>query len=715
MADASAFFGYTASLASSSASVPASTLLDVSGTNAVSAGQHSIIVQQLAQAERLSSSVAVKDNAGTVAGSDTTPLNLSGTFQINGTNITVSAADSLQDIAANINQLNKGASATGVSASVIKVATNDYRLTLVSDTTGSTGFTLAGAALDAAGTLAGLQLGATGQTNARQVLQAAQDAQVGIDGLTITRSSNTISDALAGVTLSLKQADPTVTVNMSIGVDQQALRANVQSFVDAYNNVQAMVNEQFKFNADTGTSGVLSGEALLTTFQSTLFGSVMQSVPGLTSDRNSLIMIGVEPDSNGQLYINEDRFAPFLASEPNAIRDVFVAQGSSINNDLQFLTNGLNTPSGTYSANITQAATRASVTGSTDLTAGLAANEALTITETGSLRQAIVNLTTGQTQSQILSALNTEFSRVGTESHQLATALTVAATPAVASNTFADLALGVLAGDTISITGTSRSGLAISGTYSVIDPATDTLSSLLSAIQSQFNQQVIASVDATGHIQITDTQSGDSQLALTLTANNESGGTLAFGADTVTQEGRYAMSVEAVASGTGITIQSTAYGSNSGFSIAQSADGLGMLDQALTGVDVAGTINGLAANGSGQLLLGSAGNVDGMGLFYTGTAPVTSDVVVGVGIAAAFEGLLDMYSNPVTGLVQNRISSSQSNYDTLTARIADLTAQMEQQRVTLTQSFARMEQAMATMQQSGDFLTQQINAQNSKK
>jgi len=64
--------------------------------------------------------------------------------------------------------------------------------------------------------------------------------------------------------------------------------------------------------------------------------------------------------------------------------------------------------------------------------------------------------------------------------------------------------------------------------------------------------------------------------------------------------------------------------------------------------------------------------------------------------------------------MQNRVASAQDSYDTLAARITDLEAQMEQQRTILTQSFARMEQAMATLQQSGDFLTQQINAQNSK-
>jgi len=717
MADETTFFGYTASLGSSSASVPASSLLDVSGTNAVSVGQHSIIVEQLAQAERLSSSAAVKDNTGTAAVSDTTALNLSGSFLIEGVTINVAVDDSLQDIASAINQQNSGATATGVSASVVKVGDNDFRLTLVADETGATGFTLSGADLDAAGALANLQMGGVGQANQRQSVQTAQDAQLSVDGLTVTRSSNTITDVLSGVTLSLKQADPTVTVNMTIGVDQQALRDSVQSFVDAYNGLQALISEQFQFDENTQANGVLAGSTFLTTLQSTLSSSLLQAIPGAASDRSSLVMIGVEPDASGVLSINEDRFSPFLASDPTAIRDLFVAQGSTTNTDLQFLTHGLNTTSGSYSVNVTTAATRAEVTGTTDLTLGLGADQSVTITETGNSRQAVVNLTTGQTQSAILSALNTEFAAIYTEQRHMSTALTAGGFPATGSSTFTDLALGITAGDTISIAGTSRTGAAISGTYTVSDPATDTLSALLAEIQVQFNQKVIASLDASGRVQITDSQSGDSLLSLSLTANNEGLGTLAFGSEAVVTEGRHAMNMEAVVSGNGVKIQSASYGSTSGFSIAQSVDGLGITggDQTVAGVDVVGTINGLSATGRGQLLTGSEGNVDFMSVLYTGTTPVTSSMSVGIGVAAGFDGLLDLYSNPITGLMQSEVLASQDIYTALVERIATVEAQMERQRVTLTQSFIQMEQAMSSLQLSGSFMTQQIDAQNARR
>jgi len=498
-------------------------------------------------------------------------------------------------------------------------------------------------------------------------------------------------------------------------VDQQALRDNVQSFVDGYNGLQTLINEQFKFDVNTGKGGVLAGDPLLSSIRNSLTTSLLQTIPGLTSDKNSLVMIGVEPDANGQLLINDEKFSPFLANDPNAIRDLFVARGSSVNNSLQFLTNGLHTPSGTYSVNVTQAATLASLTGTTDLSAGLAAAETITITDTASSRQAVVSLTQSQTQSSIISALNAELATDYTEKHQFSTALTVAGSPATGASTLSALALGVAIGDTISISGTLRSGTAVSSTYTVLDPATDTISGLLSSIQSTFNQEVAATIDVNGKITLTDIKTGDSQLTAGLTANNEGGGTLAFGSDTVVTEGRFALPVQAVVSGNMIAIESTAYGSSSGFSIAQTVNGLGIADQTIAGTDVIGTINGLAATGAGKVLTGTTGNSDGLTLLYSGsTTGAVGDVILGIGIAAGFDGSLDLFSNSVSGLIQNSITTEQSNFDALTTRVDDLTAKMEQQRIVLTGQFTRMQQALASLQQSGDFLTQQVNAQNAR-
>jgi len=708
MADQSKFFAYTASVNSSSATVPASSLLDVTGTNSVSAGKHSIIVEQVAQAERLSSSAGVTDGLGAGAvTSDQTPLNLSGTFNIGTATISVVAGDSLQNIVSHINQQN---ASTGVTASVIKVASNDFRLVMTSDVTGATGFSLSGAALDVGGSLAGLNLGATG-ANARQVLAQAQDARVNIDGLSVTRSSNSISDALNGVTLNLKQADPTVTVNMDIQVDTAALQQNVQAFVDAYNGVQSLVNKQFQLDPATGTTGVLAAEGVLTNIQSTLSNSLLQTIPGLASDRNSMVSIGVEPDAQGVLTINQTLFDKFLTTDPNAIRDVFSAKGQSSDPQTQFLTTGLNTQSGTYQIQVTQPALKASVSSDplVDLVnTPLASNETVTITESSSGQQAVIPLTAGQDQTAILAALNAEFSKVLTDTHQLSNSLGANVT---ASSTLGSL--GLAAGDSISISGTNRQGGAVQSSFSVLDPNTDTVGTLLYAIQAAYGQQVVASVDSTGHIQVADVQPGSSQLSIQLVSNNQSGATLNFGQDVITTDGRYAMNVVASAQGNGITIQGKSFGTSSDFSITQDVNGLGIADISASGQNVAGSISGASAIGSGQLLIGNSGNTDGLGVLYTGSATGNvATITLGVGLAAQMESTLDLFANPFTGLIQNSIASSQTTYDDLTKQIADMQRMMDQKRVSLNKQFTAMQTTLSSLQQSGNFLTQQINAQN---
>lgn len=801
MADPSRFFSYTASLASSNASVSANSLLSVSGTNAVAAGSHAIIVDQVAQSQRLSSASAALNQAGSAITDQTAVLGFTASsFQINGVTVNVAATDSLQDIQFAINQVNTGATATGVTASIVKVANNDFRLVLNADNTGSTGFTLSGAALNTGGALANLKLGSVASNTAlasgatalnltgsftingttvnvaatdslsgiaatinglnigvkasvrsfgasdfrlslqgdklaatpaktitlaagsggvlaglglsggsQTSLDLAADAKLNVDGLTITRASNKISDALPGVTFDLKQADANTTLTMNIGVDKADLRANVQSFVAGYNKVQDFINQQFVVDKKTGKNGVLASDSLLTTIQGQLSSSLLASVPGLASDRNSLVAIGIEPDKNGHLQINDNLFTTFLNSDVNAIRDVFTAQGSSVNSNLQFLINGLNTSSGTYTVNVTAAASKAVATAAT--LPALA--DTVTVTENGSLRKAVVSLTGAQTQTQVVDAFNAEFSTVRTEQQQMSAALNDTSTgkAATGASTFASLGANVAAGDTITIAGTNRVGAAVSGSFTVLDPATDTLSSLLSAIQSTFNQQVIASVDTGGHIVVTDTTGGDSQLAVNLTANNEGLGTLNFGADQTLTQGRYALGLVASASGSGVRIQSRNFGSASGFSIAESLNPA-VFGAVTPGADVAGTIAGQTATGLGQVLTGASGNVDGLALMFSGSAPTTSGLMLKIGAASRLESSLDLFTNPVTGLIQNIIAASQGINTSLDQQIANLQQRMDQRRIQLTKRFARLAQSLSQLKSTSTFVTDQVNAGN---
>lgn len=726
LSDPSTFLAYASSLTSNTTTDP-TTLLSVTPGSTAAPGTHTIQISNIASAQQLVSGNPVVDANTTLAvTSSTTALGISGSFTITGQassaqTVTVSSSDSLSDIVTKINALNSGSNATGVTASILQASasgasTGDFRLVLTADNTGSTGIGLAGADLSTGGALQNLNMSTAADANAYNQPQQALDANIIVDGVTVTRSSNTITDAIPGYTIDLLKNDTTsTTVTVTTAADNTAIKAKIQGFVDAYNKIMSFINSQMAFDTKTQQSGILAGNSTVRSIQSQLSQQVLQSVSGLASDRNSLPLIGVAPDQNGQLQIDSTTLDGFLNTDPTAVAKVFGASGSSTNSSLTFLTYGLNSTSSSYAVNITQAATQASVTGTNALAGTLAGNEAFSVTDGfGHQTDSSFGLTSGQSLAQIVSALNTEFGTVYTEQHKMSTALTDTSTASAATSatTLSNLNLGVAAGDTISITGTTRGGTAVNSTFTVVDPATDTIGDLLSAIQVAYNQQVTATVDASGNINITDNTSGDSSLTMNLTYNGA--GTLNFGTDTVVTQGRYAMALSASATtGNQLQITSNNYGASQSISVTEASgtNYLGLNGATSTGTDVAGTIGGLAATGAGQILTGSSGSVDGMALLYTGSATGSiGTMAVSMGIGSVYDGLIDTYTNAVSGLIQNDINSAQTTYDNLQTQIDAMNARIKLETETLTKSFLQMEQVIGQLNSTNQWISQQFSS-----
>jgi len=761
MSDASSFLVNASILTATSTtgnSVDPAAIISVTAGSTALTGSHTVKVTQIASAEKLGSTGAVLDSAGTQITSATQALGISGTFQIKGQastaqSVTVATGDSLQDIVNNINKLNTGLNATGVSASTLMVASGDFRLVLGSSNTGTSATTQSGRIgeiladtsgdLANAATLGKLNLD---PANTAIELQASANATLTIDGVpNITRSSNTISDALTGLTLNLKNADANTTITIGTTVDQAAVKSKIQDFVDAFNSVQSFINTQMTFDPNTQTSGVLASDSLVRGIQSQLASSIQQTIPGLAAGVDNMVLVGVAPDSTGQLVIDDARLTSLLSTDPTAVRNVFSATGAGSASSLEFINYGPNTVSGAYDVNVTTAATQAAATGSVGLSTGIAGSDKISIVDAGG-QKATVTLTggvgnNGENLSSIVSALNAEFGNTYTEVRYQNSVLKIGSAGAAASSATllsaltdgAGASMNVETGDSITISGTDRLGAAVSGTFNVISPAADSVNDLLTSIESAFGNQVTASIDTSGQITITDNQSGASNLTLNLTANDV-GGSLALGlnfssGETVATEGRYAMQLKAEASATNLKLRSSSYGAGTGFSIDQIDPGTSAVVDLLgfgnttgaptvtvaSGVDIAGTIGGQTATGVGQVLTGTAGSVDGLVVRYTGSAATSSPLPtmsVSLGIGAIYDNLLDSLANPATGLVQGDIIASQGIIDNLTSTIADMNIQLQTERDRLTAQFVSMEVALGRMQSTSQFLSQQISRLN---
>lgn len=241
--------------------------------------------------------------------------NKTGTMTINGVAITYdTTADSLATIISRINN-----SSAGVIASVDR--TNDKMLLTRKDT--------GAVAVDITdtGTLASALKLAPGTTNAQTI---GVTAQITIDGRTVTSTSNTVSNAIDGVSLNLVAKDPTGQVEtLNVGVDQTAVAAGLNAFITSFNALGDLLDSMTTSTPGTkggtaGTAGPLADDPTALTMFLDLRQTVLQTVG--SGDINSLGALGVNTGAFGaavgttnRLQLDTTKLASALASDPNAV------------------------------------------------------------------------------------------------------------------------------------------------------------------------------------------------------------------------------------------------------------------------------------------------------------------------------------------------------------------------------------------------------------
>jgi len=440
---------------------------------------------------------------------------------------------------------------------------------------------------------------------------AGQDATVKIDGIAVTRSSNLIDDVISGVTIDLTRVEPGTTVNLAISRDTDSIKSSVNNFISEYNSIIEFINEQFTFDEDLESSGELAGESVLYTIKSMIQSTITSTNSLLSNGYSALSLIGITSDQKGILSLDSADFLSAINTDFNAVKRLFIAEGTTTDNEIAYINHTGDTVQGEYAVEINTVATQATVKGTSDLSSGIGAGntETITITDTLTNRAATITLDgddNADTLDNIVNAINSEFANEYTE--KIVGDVQNTTDGASAYITSSDLLddifnSGLTTDDVIQIDGTTRSGVSISNSFTIDDITTTKVQDFLSFIEDSYSNEVSATIDSTGQLVLTDDTAGDSQLSITITEP----GSLDFGTISTTGgvEGRYAMEITASASGNNLVITHNSYGSNYGFSITEANDYSGITDGAYTGVDVAGTINGEAATGSGQLLTGN--------------------------------------------------------------------------------------------------------------
>lgn len=252
--------------------------------------------------------IKVEENGGTIA-HDLNILGTSATNTLDGSyelHFDVAAGDSLDTLVQRIND--KGL--LGQAAVLYDGGTNGYRLHLTSDVSGSRGELLVSDSI-------GLGM---------STLTAAQDARVLIgsdasSGVLVRSSSNTITNAVPGLTLDLQSVSDT-PVNVTVAQNTDTLTTALQGFVDSMNSALGLISQDSSYDPDTQKAGILLGDSTLQRVQDRLIQLVNRDIPGASGSIHRLSQLGITL-KDGQLSFDSAKFGKVYAASPKAVTDFF--------------------------------------------------------------------------------------------------------------------------------------------------------------------------------------------------------------------------------------------------------------------------------------------------------------------------------------------------------------------------------------------------------
>ncbi len=706
---------YSANVSSSS-SVSASSLLSATASPSAGNGNYQVVISNTAQAEKLGS--------GSFS-SETGALNISGTILVNDQAVQIASTDSLQDIENNINSLNSGATPSGVTANIVQDSSTTYRLEITSDNTGASGISLLnGSASD---TLGSLGFNGTGTSIKNQVTGGAQ--------------SDSFSSSSTGVAALLGMANSTsgtVTINgKTVAIDLSDTLQTIQSDMVAAGIPASIVSSTS--GSQTSYNLQIAG---MTSY--TDQNNVLQSLGLIQGNRNDTIGV------TGSAANTSDGSTPITAAtditsiygyNQYTSGDTIAISGTTHNGTAVAATNFAITPTTTVGdllnqidslfGNVTASITSQgkiqvidNATGTSDLSVNLQSSlqnpnagelNFGSFGQAGTIQQRV--LQQGEDASftvdgaSLTSSTNTVTNAIpGVTLNLLGadpkTTLTVNVSPDTQTiednvNTMLNAYNAVMSyinGQMSYTPGTSTTGTTgTAGTTGGPLFGNNTLQSIKTQLQSAITSQVgTGSMDYLADIGITVGSTG--QLSLNTTtlenaiSNNFSGvvNLLSNSATCSNSQFQYVYSNSNTQSGT--------YNIN----ISQLSG---------TGQNIAGTIDGLDASGSGNVLTlnNAASNANGLEISYTGTTvPASATVTVNRGIASLIDGLTSEFTNSVTGTVTAQETGLQNTITSLNSTVSQMQNSINQQMATLQQEFITMDTTVASLDSMQSYLTTQL-------
>lgn len=302
------------------------TAVTVSASTEALEGNYNVAVSRLATSSQLTSGIIDSEKTGKMTGTlniKTSVTNLEGSeADEKTTSIEVAAGDSLKDIVTKINDKAKEEK-SGMQASII-----DNRIVLTDSNMGnrnievtSTGSLASDLALDN-------PISTTGTSDSTKAsFSAGNSAELTVNGIKMTRNSNTITDAVEGLTFTLKSvSENNAFSTVKVAEDTEKTTKAVQDFVDQYNSTMTFIDDQLDVgdpSAEGNTTGALVGDSSLMRLQTQLRSMMTSSSKDSNQSIKGLSDLGIEVDRYGQATLDTAKLKEQLAENSNTVQNFF--------------------------------------------------------------------------------------------------------------------------------------------------------------------------------------------------------------------------------------------------------------------------------------------------------------------------------------------------------------------------------------------------------
>lgn len=255
---------------------------------------------------------------GLVAGDSINVRGMRGDGSSVAVGVTIDPGETLQTLLDKINDATTGFGSGSRKATA--VLGSDGAIHLTDNTGGDSRLSMSLTAVKASGASTSFATSTVSSVGREREVSKSQDAELRVDGVLLNRSTNSITDAIPGVTLSLQNAEPGETIDVSVTKDQENAVKTIQGFADAYNNIIKFFEEQREVSAP-----LYGNSSLRSTISS--FTQALRTSVSSNSTYGTLALMGVSLNRFGQLDATASKVKAALDAKPAEIEALFGLNG----------------------------------------------------------------------------------------------------------------------------------------------------------------------------------------------------------------------------------------------------------------------------------------------------------------------------------------------------------------------------------------------------